>query len=189
MCDPPNVNVNGVVYSDGQLAVGAACIPPLVEIFNRSCGRVSLAWVNHADFSDAAADALFTSAQNTLSLDVGTLGLVLHLYPSRGFARSVLFVASEASGLDAFVLYFSADVGYFFQQLPSHWVLDPSTGTTWVRSEDPFVHRNALSQGTAYVLHCGGNRQPAWNNCVLFPAALVPSAPPARPSCSESCFS
>lgn len=177
MWDPPNANVNGVVYSDGRISVGAPCVAPFVEVSNLSCEPVRVSWINSALFGDASAapDILLTATDQSQLLP-GAFQIIVGMEPSRSVLRSALVVASEELGYDVFCLHFSPEVGYFMERLAQHWIQD-SDGQL-VQTCDPCLPRHALRQSPAFAAHFAGNLKPRWDNFLLFPVSVVRAEAP-----------
>jgi hypothetical protein len=181
----PQPYVNGYVYSNGQLAVGAPCVAPLLEITNGLCEPVTVSWINRVVFNDEDAAALFAEAQNSVVVGPGELTLLTNFYPSLAFERSVLLLQTFSSGLDVYVFNFSADQGYYLKPVPQHWVLGGAAPPLQPQLVgDVFAQRTTLLQRDAYSPTFCGNLQPKWRYCIIFPVtvkARIPQPPGGNP--------
>jgi len=174
--------VNGVIYSNGQVAVGAACVSPLLELTNGLCEPLYVSWVNRAVFNDGDEPAVAAGAANRLVVAPGDLVLLTNFYPSLGFQRSLLILETECTGLDTYVFNFAGDAGYYLQPSPNHWRTD--AGLPVLETDPYYAPRKAAYQtAPAYALTIEGNLRPKWKHALLFPAvvAAAPAPVPAAP--------
>ena len=159
--------VNGYLYSNGQIAVGAPCVPVILELANRLPEPLVASWVNRALFADdlfsAVPDGFFP---NSIVLVPGETSLLANLFASVGCARTLLRLQSSSSGADFYVLNFSADRGYFFAQVPN------GCGQAACPAPVPCPFSKALAQGAAYAPAFAGSHKPRWQHCLLLPTQV-----------------
>jgi hypothetical protein len=168
--------VNGFLYSNGRLSIGAPCVAPVLEVTNRLLEPLTVHWLSRVVFEDADGGALFATTSRALVLP-GELTLVTNLYPSLGAQRSVLALESESGGFNMFTLHFSEERGYHLLAVSKHWQAGPNPGDAPVASVDIDLPRVAVLQSPPYAPQFEGSVKPKWRHCVIFPVdakLLVP---------------
>ena len=162
------------IYSDGQIAAGAPCVPVILELSNRLLEPLVVSWVNRVFFADdifvtPVPDAFFP---NVLTVCPGETALVKNLFASSpGFHRTLLRMQSASSGTAYWIFEFSAEAGYYLAKVPRSAACCPAPV--------PCPFSLALAQGSAYAPAFAGSRKPGWQFCIIFPTLV--SAGPALP--------
>ena len=177
--------VGGYVYSNGQLAAGASCVAPVLEIANRLPDTLTVSWMNRTFFGD---DFLSTEQPlpdhyfaNRVEVAAQQIALVTNFFPSSGFYRSLLRLESPSSGVDLFLFNFSAEAGYYFARVTAlcPGVCCPfSSGPSLASSTVAFAKH--LAQTAAYAPTFAGNLKPRWKDCVIFPITVQVAPRPDR---------
>lgn len=164
------------IYSNGQIAAGAPCVPVILELSNRLLEPLVVSWVNRVFFTDdifvtPVPDAFFP---NVLTVCPGETALVKNLFASSpGFHRTLLRLQSASSGTAYWIFEFSAEAGYYLAKVPS------SCSAACCPAPVPCPFSLALAQGSAYAPAFAGSRKPGWQFCIIFPTLV--SAGPALP--------
>lgn len=185
----PQPYVNGYIYSDGQLAAGAGCVAPILEVTNRLKDPLQVSWMNRVWVGDdvlaGELTATGTAFSNHIDVEPGQLTLVANFFPSAGFYRSFLRLESAWTGIDIYIFNFSAEAGYYLVPIPKPCFfgacpcpMPPSNGQGCGKKE--------LLQSSAFAGIFVGSQKPAWSGSIIFPVAVAlsrqaPGSAPAGP--------
>jgi hypothetical protein len=161
---------HGYDYSTGVLQLGAPCVAPILEVRNALCEPLTVSWASRAavpEHSLVAPDQVLEQAlSNQVSVCPGETALLTCMFSSAAPYFSVLQLQSASTGLDVYVLNFTAERGYFFSR-----VLKPCSAPP-EGEEGPFTKE--LLQGATFTL--GATAPPPrsiWSNAIVFPVKVV----------------
>jgi len=167
----PLVYYHGYDYSTGILAVGAPCVAPILELTNKLPEELHVSWQSRtligddALVSDPAAPG--SDFSNRIILGVGELTLITNFYARAGFYRSILRLETASSGVDYYVLNFSAEAGYYLTWLQNLYCACPCEDA---HAYD--VYAKALDEHPPFSPSFAGSQRPVWGGCVIFPVAI-----------------
>jgi hypothetical protein len=177
----PHLYFHGYDYSTGVLAAGAPCVAPLLELTNKLPEELHVSWLNRTLIGDDVLGAdpavLGSYFCNRVVVGVGELTIITNFYASAGFYRSILRLETASSGVDYFVMNFSAEAGYYLLRLPQ--VCGPPSPSEACLC-DPYS--KSLVEFTPFAPSFCGSRVPRWRDCVIFPVVVRRASPHELPS-------
>jgi len=182
----PNLYFHGYDYSTGELAAGASCVAPMLELTNKLPEELHVSWLNRTVIGDdvLGSDPALLGCHfcNRVVVGVGELTIITNFYASAGFYRSILRLETASSGVDYFVLNFSAEAGYYLVRLPqvcgSPCPAEPCACD---------FYSKALVEYTPFSPRFSGSQVPKWKDCVIFPV-IVRRAPPNQVGPNNACL-
>lgn len=167
---------HGYDYTTGVLQLGAPCVAPIVEVKNGLPEPLTVSWASRAavpEQSLVAQDQVLEQALlNQVSVCPGETALLTCLFSSAPPHFSVLQLQSASTGVDVYVLNFTAERGYFFSRVLKPCIAPPEEG------EEVFT--TELLQGSTFSLSAAGPPpRSIWSNALVFPvkAVRIPLSP------------